>query len=89
VSGRTGTGEPPVITEDEPGRGSGLFAALGRFVVHHPWMVIGAWIIAAVAVIATPPSPAMFFSPSPDDADRQPRLVARPRRPARGPYAVN
>jgi putative drug exporter of the RND superfamily len=56
VTGRTGTGEQPVITEDEPGRGSGLFAALGRFVVHRPWMVIGAWIIAAVAVIATAPA---------------------------------
>ena len=33
----------------------GFFAALGRFIVHNPWKVIGAWIIVAVAVIATAP----------------------------------
>jgi RND superfamily putative drug exporter len=33
----------------------GLFAALGRSVVRHPWRVIGIWIIVAVAVIATAP----------------------------------
>jgi putative drug exporter of the RND superfamily len=44
-------------TGDEPGgRGSGVFAALGRAVVHHPWRVIAVWIIAAFAVIATAPS---------------------------------
>src|SRR5580700_8613484 len=36
--------------------GSRVFAALGRIVTGHPWMVIGAWIIAAVAVIATAPA---------------------------------
>jgi putative drug exporter of the RND superfamily len=56
LAGRTGTGQQPVGTADEHGHGSGLFAALGRLVVHHPWMVIGAWIIAAVAVIATAPA---------------------------------
>lgn len=39
-----------------PRRGGGLFAGLGRLVSQHPWMVIGAWIIAAVAVIATAPA---------------------------------
>ena len=34
----------------------GFFAALGRFIVHNPWKVIGAWIIVAVAVIATAPA---------------------------------
>jgi RND superfamily putative drug exporter len=33
-----------------------LFAALGRLVTQHPWMVIGAWIIAAVAIVATAPA---------------------------------
>jgi RND superfamily putative drug exporter len=36
--------------------GRGLFPALGRLVTRHPWMVIAAWIIAAVAVIATAPN---------------------------------
>ncbi|HEY1625387.1 MAG TPA: MMPL family transporter [Streptosporangiaceae bacterium] len=34
----------------------GLFAWLGRAVTGHPWIVIGAWIVAAVAVIATAPA---------------------------------
>ena len=33
----------------------GPFAALGRAVVHHPWLTILAGVVAAVAVIATPP----------------------------------
>jgi RND superfamily putative drug exporter len=37
------------------GAGGGFFAALGRFVARHPWKVIGAWIVVAVAVIATSP----------------------------------
>jgi RND superfamily putative drug exporter len=36
--------------------GSRLFAALGQLVTRHPWRVIGAWIIVAVAVIATAPT---------------------------------
>ncbi len=32
-----------------------MFAGLGRVVTKHPWMVIGVWILAAVAVIATAP----------------------------------
>ena len=44
-------------TSDKPdSRGGGIFAALGRVVVHHPWRVIAVWIIAAFAVIATAPS---------------------------------
>jgi putative drug exporter of the RND superfamily len=42
----------------DPGGGTrrgGFFAAFGRFIVHNPWKVIGAWIIIAVAVIATAP----------------------------------
>lgn len=40
---------------DEEHRG-GFFAALGRLVVGNPWKVIGAWIVIAVAVIATAPA---------------------------------
>jgi RND superfamily putative drug exporter len=36
--------------------GSRVFAALGQLVTRHPWRVIGAWIIIAVAVIATAPA---------------------------------
>ncbi len=32
-----------------------MFARLGRVVAHHPWRVIGVWIIAAIAVIALAP----------------------------------
>lgn len=32
-----------------------MFARLGRIVAHHPWRVIGVWIIAAIAVIALAP----------------------------------
>ena len=37
-------------------QGSRVFAALGQLVTRHPWRVIGAWIIIAVAVIATAPA---------------------------------
>jgi putative drug exporter of the RND superfamily len=33
-----------------------VFARLGRFVVHHPWKVIAAWLVAAVAVVAFAPT---------------------------------
>ncbi|HLH59282.1 MAG TPA: MMPL family transporter, partial [Streptosporangiaceae bacterium] len=55
------TGERVSRLASEPGnrkprsRGN-PFAALGRLVTRHPWLVIGAWIIAAVAVVATAPS---------------------------------
>ncbi|MDG3014287.1 MMPL family transporter [Speluncibacter jeojiensis] len=32
-----------------------MFARLARVVVHHPWRVIGVWLIAAIAVIALAP----------------------------------
>jgi putative drug exporter of the RND superfamily len=32
-----------------------VFAALGRLVVHHPWRVIVAWLIAAIAIIGLAP----------------------------------
>ncbi|WP_116951261.1 MMPL family transporter [Jiangella endophytica] len=33
-----------------------MFAALGRYVARHPWQVIVAWIVVAVAVVATAPA---------------------------------
>jgi len=33
-----------------------VFTRLGRFVVHNPWKVIAAWVIAAVAVLAFAPT---------------------------------
>jgi RND superfamily putative drug exporter len=33
-----------------------MFSALGRFVTRHPWYVVTAWILVAVAVIATAPA---------------------------------
>jgi RND superfamily putative drug exporter len=33
-----------------------VFTKLGRFVVHNPWKVIAAWVIAAVAVVAFAPT---------------------------------
>lgn len=33
-----------------------MFARLGRFVVHNPWKVIAAWVVAAVAVLAFAPT---------------------------------
>lgn len=33
-----------------------MFAALGRYVARHPWQVIIAWVLLAVAVIATAPA---------------------------------
>jgi putative drug exporter of the RND superfamily len=32
-----------------------MFARIGRLVVHHPWRVIAAWVIAAIAIIAFAP----------------------------------
>ena len=39
-----------------PGPGRGFFGGLGRFIVRNPWKVIAAWIIVAIAVIATAPA---------------------------------
>ncbi|TCN33579.1 RND superfamily putative drug exporter [Kribbella orskensis] len=33
-----------------------MFTKLGRFVVHNPWKVIAAWVIAAIAVLAFAPT---------------------------------
>ncbi|ADB34652.1 MMPL domain protein [Kribbella flavida DSM 17836] len=33
-----------------------MFTRLGRFVVHNPWKVIAAWVIAAIAVVAFAPT---------------------------------
>src|SRR6476646_10441759 len=33
-----------------------MFGKLARFVVHNPWKIIAAWIIAAVAVVALAPT---------------------------------
>ncbi|MCP2289389.1 MMPL family transporter [Nocardia amikacinitolerans] len=32
-----------------------MFGRLGRLIVHHPWKVIGLWLIAAIAVVASAP----------------------------------
>jgi putative drug exporter of the RND superfamily len=59
MTNRTGEQDSPPISgpaSEGTRHGSGLFAALGRMVTGHPWLVIGAWIIAAVAVIATAPA---------------------------------
>ena len=51
----TGTGNLPA-TGSDTGHASGFFAAFGRFIVRNPWKVIAAWIVIAVAVIATAPA---------------------------------
>jgi RND superfamily putative drug exporter len=56
---RTGTQGGRATSGADGGRapsGSRLFTALGQLVTRHPWRVIGAWIIIAVAVIATAPA---------------------------------
>jgi putative drug exporter of the RND superfamily len=50
----TDAGELPAGDQASPG--GGLFGALGRFIVHNPWKVIAAWIIIAIAVVATSPA---------------------------------
>jgi RND superfamily putative drug exporter len=42
--------------DELPRSGGGPFAALGRLVTGHPWLVIAVWIIAAVAIVATAPA---------------------------------
>ena len=56
---RTGTQGGQATSGAEGGQarsGSRVFTALGQLVTRHPWRVIGAWIIIAVAVIATAPA---------------------------------
>jgi len=55
MTNATDSGELPV-TGDRVGPGGGFFGALGRFIVRNPWKVVGAWIIVAIAVIATAPA---------------------------------
>jgi len=47
----TGLGEACLVSR----RDRNVFARLGRLVVHHPWRVIGVWLVAAVAIIALAP----------------------------------
>ncbi|HVV08705.1 MMPL family transporter [Amycolatopsis sp.] len=47
----------------------GVFARLGRFVVHRPWWVVAAWVLLAVVVIATAPG----LPKSTDESDALPR----------------
>jgi RND superfamily putative drug exporter len=59
MTSRTGAHDSKFAGGADGGRlrpGGGLFAALGRLVTQHPWLVIGAWIIAAVAIVATAPA---------------------------------
>jgi RND superfamily putative drug exporter len=44
-------------------RSDGFFARLGRFVVTHPWRIIGAWVVAAV-VLAQVASPNGLVDPA-------------------------
>lgn len=57
-----------MVSVTEP-RETGVFARLGRFVVHRPWWVIGAWVLLAVVVIATAPA----LPQSNDESDALPR----------------
>src|SRR3984885_901978 len=59
MTNRTGTQGGQVASgggDELPRPGGGPFAALGRLVTSHPWLVIAVWIIAAVAIVATAPS---------------------------------
>ena len=56
---RTGTQGSKATSGADGGQarsGSRVFTALGQLVTRHPWRVIGAWIIIAVAVVATAPA---------------------------------
>ena len=60
--------------------GPGPFGGLGRAVVRHPWLTILAWVVAAVAVIATSPglpttTNESSFLPKPRCVGRQGRLA--------------
>ena len=59
MTNRTGTQGGQVASgggDELPRPGGGPFAALGRLVTGHPWLVIAVWIIAAVAIVATAPA---------------------------------
>ncbi|MEU0509903.1 MMPL family transporter [Amycolatopsis sp. NPDC006125] len=53
----------------EPVIERGVFARLGRLVVHRPWWVIAAWVVLAVVVIFTAPA----LPRSTDESDALPR----------------
>jgi putative drug exporter of the RND superfamily len=58
MTNRTGARHSHSISAADGGAprpGGGPFAVLGRIVTGHPWIVIGVWILAAIAVIATAP----------------------------------
>jgi hypothetical protein len=85
---RTGTQDGRATSGAEGGQarsGSRVFAALGQLVTRHPWRVIGAWIIVAVAVIATAPklpttSNEASFLPSSYESINRTRRSRRPGR---------
>src|SRR5580658_699934 len=59
MTNRTGTQGGQVASgggDELPRPGGGPFAALGRLVTGHPWLVIAGWIIAAVGIVATAPA---------------------------------
>ncbi|MGA8455693.1 MAG: MMPL family transporter, partial [Streptosporangiaceae bacterium] len=59
MTNRTGTQGGHVASgggDELPRPGGGPFAALGRIVTGHPWLVIAVWIIAAVGIVATAPA---------------------------------
>jgi len=57
-----------MVSGTEP-QETGVFARLGRLVVHRPWWVIGAWVVLAIVVIATAPA----LPTSTDESDALPR----------------
>jgi RND superfamily putative drug exporter len=57
-----------MVSVTEP-QDNGVFARLGRLVVHRPWWVIGAWVLLAIVVISTAPG----LPKSTDESDALPR----------------
>jgi RND superfamily putative drug exporter len=55
MANAVGSEDGPSAAGGNGGRG-GFFAALARFVVRNPWKVVAAWIVVAIAVIATAPA---------------------------------
>ena len=51
-----GSAEGPSAGGTNDRHRGGFFAALARFVVRNPWKVVAAWIVVAIAVIATAPA---------------------------------
>lgn len=89
---RTGTQGGQATSGADGGQarsGSRVFTALGQLVTRHPVRVIGAWIIVAVAVIATAPAlpttsnEASFLPSSYESIKAQNLRTRRSRRPGR------